>query len=67
MIEQYLSNKNKNTTVPKIQNFCQLNKAWVQLVYYMPPVDIVKQQNRDKHCLCRWTILNKALFSSPKN
>jgi hypothetical protein len=29
MIRQYLSQTNESATVPKIQNFCQLNKALV--------------------------------------
>jgi hypothetical protein len=31
MIGQYLSNKNQIATVPKIQKFCQLNKALCHL------------------------------------
>ena len=29
MIRQYLSQTNENTTVPILQNFLELNKAWV--------------------------------------
>jgi len=32
MIEQYLQQTNESATIPKIQNFCQLNKAQVSAI-----------------------------------
>jgi len=33
MIGKYLSNTNENTTVPVLQNFLELNKALVLVLY----------------------------------